>query len=262
MLDFQDLWDIFVHAWMQFCEKIEKWWTCAKVYCTMFPSDEELATLRTFPCIESRTLEFKQTTEVPFTKLLPTICAFLNVGGGRIVFGVKDDLSIVGIKTTDKRFDTFLLLIDTILHTSLITTIEGKALHPDSLLVQCVPCWNGCCLVVLTIESEMGKTYQLKDGSRYHRLNASNFFVSGSTLYTETDVSHRVESTKQYIHEQYRILMKQLEKQVRSTQTKLAELQRENEETLSLLHSKIIQEKEDVLVKKFGFLHYMTCGFV
>lgn len=223
---------------------------------TMFPSDEELATLKIFPEIESRTLEFKQTTDVPFTKFLPTICAFMNVGRGLIIIGIKDNLEIVGIKPSDKKFDTFLLLVDNILHTNLIVTTTGGTLHPDSIQTRCVPCWNGNFLLFMMITAEEGKIYQLKDGSRYHRLNASNLRISGSSLYSESDVLLRIENTKQFIHEQYQAILQKVEKQMLVTQKRMEDVQRDQEETLALLHTKILEEKEEVLLEKPHFF----CG--
>jgi predicted HTH transcriptional regulator len=228
----------------------------------MFPSNEELATLRVFPGIESRTLEFKQTTDVPFTKILPTVCAFLNVGGGSIVFGVKDNQEIVGIKTNDKRFDIFLLLVDNILHTNLIVTTAGEPIHPDSILTRCVPCWNGNSLLILDIRGEKGKQYQLKEGSRYHRLNASNMRVSGSNMYNESDVLLRIENTKQYIHEQYQAILQKVERQMMVTQKRMEEVQKEQEETIALLHTKILEEKDQVMMEQPRFFHYLLCGLV
>jgi hypothetical protein len=182
------------------------------------------------------------------------------VGGGTIVFGVKDNQEIVGIKTSDKRFDIFLLLIDNILHTNLIVTTDGEAIHPDSLLTRCVPCWNGNSLLILNIVADVGKQYQLKDGSRYHRLNASNMRISGSSMYNESDVLLRIENTKQYIHEQYQAILQKVERQMLVTQKRMEDVQRDHEETIALLHTKILEEKEEIEIVRPSFVHYLLCG--
>jgi predicted HTH transcriptional regulator len=226
----------------------------------MFPSDEEIATLKVFPDIESRSLEFKQSTDVPFTKILPTICAFLNGGGGNIVFGVRDNQEIVGIKTNDKRFDTFLLLFDNILHSNLIAATDGEPLHPDAIRTRCVPCWNELYLLIVTITPKP-KVYQIKDGSIYHRLNASNMRISGACLYNESDLMVRLENAKRSIQDQYQGLLKKVENQMLESQRKVKELERDNEETMALLHSKILREKEEY-VRHPGYLTYLTCGLL
>ena len=50
---------------------------------------------------ESYTLEFKQTPNEDRIKYLKTVVAFANGRGGRILFGVANDRSIVGIPDSD-----------------------------------------------------------------------------------------------------------------------------------------------------------------
>jgi len=233
---------------------------CMADHYAMFPADEEITHLSVFPEIESRTLEFKQTIDVPFTKILPTICAFLNVGGGNILFGVKDNQEIVGIKTTEKRFDTFLLLIDNILHSNLIVATDGTHLEPDAILTRCIP-WKHLHILVVTIRPVEGKQYQLKDGSTYHRLNASNLRISASVMYNESDVLLRMENAKKSIHDQYQLILRQIENKMLESQETIKRLKKDNEETITLLHTKILQDVEDH-VPKPGFLHYFLCGLV
>lgn len=83
------------------------------------------------------------------------------------------------------------------------------------------------------------RTYQLKEGSVYYRLNASNMRFSGSQMYTESDVAAKMEFTKRNLQAQYQEVLRRVEQQI-------LELKRENEETLGLLHGKILQEKGDV----------------
>ncbi len=53
---------------------------------------------------ESETLEFKETTGAR-RKAAMTLCAFLNQGGGQVLFGVKDDGSVVGQEVGERTIE-------------------------------------------------------------------------------------------------------------------------------------------------------------
>ena len=67
---------------MQLVQLVQLWCDCVK-----------------YPERESRTLECKSTLPV-FKKLLKTCVAFANGYGGRLVIGVDDDLTILGVSET------------------------------------------------------------------------------------------------------------------------------------------------------------------
>lgn len=83
----------------------------------------------TFAYNECNKLEYKELFQAKsITKYIETICGILNSGGrifdstarelcslgGKLIFGIRDDLLLVGLKSSAKDIDKFILGIDDI----------------------------------------------------------------------------------------------------------------------------------------------------
>jgi predicted HTH transcriptional regulator len=69
-----------------------------------------------FSYTENDIFEFKESVVAKsFTKYLETICGFLNTKGGYLIFGIKDNLDLVGLKLPNDSIDQFILRIDNII---------------------------------------------------------------------------------------------------------------------------------------------------
>lgn len=160
-----------------------------------------------FPLPESATLEFKEGMKCAGTeKFYPTICGILNAGGGYMVIGVHDgDREIVGIKTTGKDYDRFVLAIDDIYHTTRIKTTDAPEdpLPLDSVTTSVVPAAGGVQLLVVTIKPVEGKRYTT-GGAIWHRLGASTYRErSPHEVFTQADVDAAIGRARDAIAQEF-----------------------------------------------------------
>lgn len=232
-----------------------------------FPSDSELGSLQIFPFPESDVLEFKQSIDVSFPKILATLCAFLNTKGGHMVFGVRDtNREIVGMSGNVKHIDTFLLLIDNIFHSQLLTTYENGPITPQNIQVRVITAYNDKPIVVIRAIPDLDTQYKIKDGVMYYRLAASNYRIgaSGLRIYTESDLLMRINELQKNITKEYSVLIRSLKNNLDTAQNSLHSLQQKNDETVSLLHSKILNEKTKYEEPKASpsFWSFLTCGLL
>ena len=69
-----------------------------------------------FPYNESDTLEYKESfSDNGMKKYIESICGFLNSGGGKLIFGIKDNLELVGLNLKSNQIDKCILKIDQII---------------------------------------------------------------------------------------------------------------------------------------------------
>jgi predicted HTH transcriptional regulator len=169
-----------------------------------------------FPLPEGSQLEFKQSFRSSMSdKIIATICAILNTGGGYLVIGVQDtDRVIIGIKT-DKDMDCFLLMLDSIYHHSHILKKDGSPVNVGAITSRVVRTTNNKDLLVVTINAEPGEKYSLKDGTVWYRLSASNFKQTAlPAMYTQTElnafVKKRLSTHTAVIREQFAIEKKNI----------------------------------------------------
>lgn len=133
----------------------------------------DVATAKVFPLPEGTHLELKEGCCVyQFRKLMETVCGFLNSGGGYLVIGVCDDLTICGIKNV-KDLDKFLLHIDTIYYQTAICAVDMTPVPFGAITAKTIPTGAGNICVITVTRSEE-KLYQMKDGNIVYRLAASN----------------------------------------------------------------------------------------
>ena len=179
------------------------------------PTDQELKVLKTFPYNEGRHLEFKSSIQCSKHKVLPTVCGFLNVGGGHMIFGVADDLTVNGFSATAKDLDTFLLYIDNIVRNGHVMKEDGDAIKPSQITTRLIRLDDARNILILTVVSEDGVRYQLKEGVIYYRMNASNYRVTNDRYYTDAQVAMMIRDKAHQIHKEYHGLLAGMEKELK-----------------------------------------------
>ncbi len=223
----------------------------------MFPFPD-LTNCTTFPIPECTHLEFKRGfNSCPQDKIIATLCALLNSGGGYLVVGVEDGTrTIVGF-TADKIMDFFLLAIDNIYHIGLIKNMNGLPLSVNTIKTSIVPAYNDKNVYVITTVPEDGAKYCLKDGSVWYRLAASNYKQTAiQSVYTEqemkTILNQRLTNQKashQFEYEKLKTKFVALEREF----TQFMDAAKQTEATLQefrdLMFSHIRQQKDAVEVK-------------
>jgi len=125
-----------------------------------------------------------------FSKYRETICAFLNTSGGYIVYGILNDCTIVGCKLNELDKDNISLFVDrlyTILYKS-----DGEKIDPNTLKVNFVEIAKNIYIVIISCYREPNISYQFITGESWIRLNASNFNINKSKLYTKEEVRIKI----------------------------------------------------------------------
>lgn len=169
-----------------------------------------------FPHTESDKFEFKQSIVAKaFHKYIQTICGFLNTGGGNLIFGIKDDLDLIGLNSIkQKELDNFILRLDSIINEKQIVGIKYLENHfnntidcendtiekNDNTNTEQIVCLNSSNIIINQVKSNSGKIflwikiipkpdvkYQLANGMVYHRLGASNYFEKTERIYKQID---------------------------------------------------------------------------
>ena len=182
------------------------------------------------------------------------------------MFGVRDDSEIVGLHSAQKDIDNFLLQIDRIFHEAEIRTTELERVHPSCVKTTVLRCHNGKYVVAIHVTPTPGKQYQLKDGTVWFRLNASNYKITGSDhLYTESDLRIQIARTRKNMSREFSLVVRDLRSSLRSNETTIRSLQTslnkkmsDADQTLKLLHEKILADK--VAAEKMLWKQQFFCG--
>lgn len=171
-----------------------------------FPSNVE--DLEYFPYEENNFFEYKSGIRLPIQKVYETLVGFLNQGGGYMIFGILDkSRRIVGVNSSYKDIDNFILKIDAIFHQGIIKTHNGSKLTHENLDVNIInmnTCRNP--LIVITVKPTLFTSYMLSRGTVIHRVNASNHCILRSNT-----------SDRTYTEDEHRELMNQQHQQLRLT---------------------------------------------
>jgi predicted HTH transcriptional regulator len=202
-----------------------------------FPSDEALADATHFPYSESQIYEFKRNIQHYESKVMGTICAFLNSQGGYLVFGIDDEtLEIVGVKNDQKSIDNFIIDIDRIYHLQRIVETRHMArLLKENIVVRTMAHPRGKLLIV-DVSPCAECSYQLCNGSSYVRLNASNMLERAERFYTEEEARNLVKNKEHKAATKY-------DRLVRSLRDECNEKNREIDQLTALLFQRILQDK-------------------
>uniref|UniRef100_A0A6C0AG22 Schlafen AlbA-2 domain-containing protein n=1 Tax=viral metagenome TaxID=1070528 RepID=A0A6C0AG22_9ZZZZ len=160
-----------------------------------------------FPFPEDDRFEYKcyksiDTKNIAKT-LARTVCAFMNNGYGSIIIGIEDDsLKIKGVEATSKQIDTFKLTIDSIIGNNFIIATNGEYIDPKSIVVtinKIEGSNNIMCIVECT--GKENTEYQLMNGEKILRLNASNYSVREPKFFSQHDIDLMTSNSNRKIEE-------------------------------------------------------------
>jgi len=146
-----------------------------------------------FPYPESVKFEYKQAIDIKFfDKYIQIICGFLNSGGGNLIFGIKDDLNLIGLTITNKLLDQFILRIDGIIglkqiigmdvNTNCFVSIDFSHLKTRQFINKLKKKF-----LIIEIVPKSNIKYQLAEGLIFYRLNASNYFEKTEKILKQND---------------------------------------------------------------------------
>ena len=151
---------------------------------------------------ESNDFEFKQSfVNENFNKYVEIICGFLNSNGGNLIFGIKDNLEMVGLNLDRKTFDKIILRIDKIINQKIIIGMDlnknTKFLKPQNLETSLI-CKKNKKFILIKIKPEINTKYQLRNnGLIYYRAGASNYCERTEKLYTQDEYENSCKMYKQ-----------------------------------------------------------------
>jgi len=204
-----------------------------------------LKDLSIYPDFESNKLEFK-TNLVPGDKILVPICAFLNSGGGYIILGIDDTTrAIKGIDKSSKEIDEFILNIDTIYHVRKIVTDNCSPLIHTNVQTQLITQKDNKPVIIISVTPSLNTQYQLADGNIYYRVNASNWKINSSPMYTEHEMQTKVHHVRTSIMKDCKNLITYLQNQNSKYQREIETLTISNNKLNELLFNKILDEKSN-----------------
>lgn len=165
----------------------------------------DIVNLSKIPYPEGTHYEYKATIwSCTIQKVYETICGFLNVGGGYMIFGIDDStLRINGVRCTQKEIDEFILKIDKIYHKGLIITNEGLNLDRSNVKAESKILPNGNHLIVITVKAAQWTSYLLKDGTQIYRMNASNQNLGRGAMVSAQQQRQRNYQHSMSMHNQY-----------------------------------------------------------
>lgn len=115
---------------------------------------------------ESDKLEFKEVMRLD--SIAKTICSFLNTNGGRLLVGVKDDGTIIGVNVTEKMEDS----INTFLRTKIVPET------PFSIIIEEIEEKK----IIMVKVGEGSKKPYVFDGSIYYRTGSNTSKASSSQI--------------------------------------------------------------------------------
>jgi predicted HTH transcriptional regulator len=149
-----------------------------------------------FPHSENDVIELKESINFNhLSKYRETLCAFLNTSGGHLIFGIKDNLDVVGIRIHDKDLDEFICITDQIISDGLIVCcyIDNQdnfvKISCDALKTKIIVNSKNKRFFVITTNPSPNTEYQLKCGSIFRRLNASNYHVKNEKMYKQSELN-------------------------------------------------------------------------
>ena len=196
-----------------------------------------------FKYSESNWLEFKENiNSCPIEKIIETICAFLNTGGGYIIIGINDREKLVGIKSNSKSIDTFKLLIDNHIANNTIIYQNDEVIPNKYLSIVDIVNINKKKFILIKIIPQKNENYKLMNGDIIHRLNASNRKIKTTKLMTESNFLSNIERNQQNIINMYNKIIQELNSEIKE----LKEKNIKNEKKITLLNE-LNNDNNDVL---------------
>jgi hypothetical protein len=200
---------------------------------------------------ESDMMEYKiQIHNHCMSKYIETICSFMNGTrkGGYLVFGVSDNLQMKGLNKS-KNYDNYILKFDNIIHQNIIygVDINGEMIQLNNANLRIEYYYNhknDLYIIVDVTNPNNDITYQLRDGSIYYRLNASNYLNKHELLYSQQMVDNKiklkVKDYQQIIDNNLKVYTIEFEKQKKEKEMLLNKL----DEQKQLMKEKEMQYRE------------------
>jgi predicted HTH transcriptional regulator len=191
-----------------------------------------------FRFCESNYIEFKESVcHQSFQKYIETICAFLNTGGGYLIFGIRDDAQMVGLEMNRKTLDTFKCKIDSILHQNLIigTNMDNKPEILNVKNIQLQHYYNSrkqlfIFIFIQSIPCE-NITYKIRtSGLAHYRLSASNYCHRDERFYNTSEYNQAYNTLDEINRNNIQLFQTTLQKKEMELQKKEMELQKKETE--------------------------------
>ncbi len=197
-----------------------------------------------FPNMEGSDFEFKLSfNNYRTSKIMETLCGFLNNDGGHMIFGIDDKTrKIVGLTMPDKKIDDFILTIDRVYHVKAILAQETMDPVPPGLIVvkAFITKLNKKVVYITVKKSDSGLQFMLKDGTIVYRANASNYIIKAEHVYSE--VEHKA-AIKQVTNKHTKML-KEITRNFNLETERMRAALHERNVLEELLTAKILQEKQ------------------
>jgi hypothetical protein len=92
---------------------------------------------------------------------------------------------------------------------------DGDAIKPSQITTRLIRLDDARNILILTVASEDGVRYQLKEGMIYYRMNASNYRVTNDRYYTDAQVAMMIRDKAHQIHKEYHGLLAGMEKELK-----------------------------------------------
>lgn len=188
---------------------------------------------------ESNNLEYKESfTNKLIPKYVETICGFLNSGGGKLIFGITDNLLLVGLKIDAKEIDNCILCIDDITNNQLIIGTDKLTNGIVYLAPTCIKPYvltnvAGIKFIIVDVIPEINVIYQLINGRSYYRLGASNYFNRCQRFYTESDYSARCNTYQQKLKSENKQNIDTFTKIIKNKEEEITRLEIQNKQLLN-----------------------------
>lgn len=192
-----------------------------------------------FPYNESDRLEYKEAfTDNGMKKYIESICGFLNSGGGKLIFGIKDNLQLVGLNLKSKQLDKCILRIDEIIQNKQIIGIDKSTNKPININPTCIKPISitnisGKKFLIVNVIPDENIQYQLLNGKCYYRLGASNYFDRSQLFYTESDYNSRCDNYEKLLEEENQSNIKKFNQIIKNKDEEINELQSLNNQLIT-----------------------------
>lgn len=162
----------------------------------------------TFRHRESDLIELKEAINLKSNKYKETICAFLNSNkGGYLIFGIKNNLDIIGLRINDNTIDEFICIIDQIISNGLIMCWnildhERKItkIAVNTIKTKVVINSRNKKFLIISVSPDVNTKYQLRDGSIFYRLNASNYYDKTEQIYKYSELCNAVKEAEKKVY--------------------------------------------------------------
>jgi predicted HTH transcriptional regulator len=212
-----------------------------------------------FKHYESDEVELKESVNIGlFDKYKETICAFLNNNGGNLIFGIKDNLDIVGLRD-NVELDKFVCRLDAIISGGLIVCYEEDSnnknivnILPDAIKTKIIINDVGKKFLLVIVKREDGMEYQLNNGQIFHRLNASNYNVRSDKLYTQSQLNLSVRVMEKELRKMHKKHIDEKDKEIFKLKKELENIKMEINDSENYL-VKPLMDKINESIDEYGF---------